>query len=159
MDEIGRGTATFDGLCLAQAILEYLLQHLKSHAFFATHYHELTDLEKTFSAQLKNVHMKIHENKDQIQFLYILSPGPAGQSYGIQVAELAGLPKEITDRAKLLLMKLEGAEPHNPKLLSPEATIAVHAANVKMSSNSKATNKEVKKEVVNPKEQTSFFDS
>jgi len=154
LDEIGRGTATFDGLCLAQAILEYLLQNLKAHAFFATHYHELTDLEKVFSRQLKNVHMQIHDNKGQIQFLYILSPGPAGQSYGIQVAELAGLPKAITERAKELLVKLETVETQamvqklnsSPSVDSPRVS-------------TKETVKLNKKENPETKVQTSFFDS
>lgn len=106
LDEVGRGTATFDGLCLAQSILEHILENIKSQVFFATHYHELTSVEKTF-AQVKNVHMKIHDRKGEIEFLHILSPGPAGQSYGVQVAELAGLPKSITERAKVLLINLE----------------------------------------------------
>lgn len=106
LDEVGRGTATFDGLCLAQSILEYLLNELKTQVLFATHYHELVNLEQRFS-NIKNVHMKIHENKGQIQFLYVLSSGPAGKSYGIQVAELAGLPKDIIKRAQHLLSGFE----------------------------------------------------
>jgi len=106
LDEVGRGTATYDGLCLAQSILEHILQNIKAQVFFATHYHELTVLDKTFN-QLKNVHMKIHEKDRQIEFLHILSEGPAGESYGVHVAELAGLPKSITERAKNLLTRLE----------------------------------------------------
>jgi len=106
LDEIGRGTSTFDGLCLAQSILEHLVVNVKSHVFFATHYHELTSLDQKFS-EIKNVHMKIHDHNGQIQFLHILSSGAAGQSYGIQVAELAGLPSTITERAKKLLIQIE----------------------------------------------------
>ncbi len=106
LDEIGRGTSTFDGLCLAQSILEHLMIGVRAHALFATHYHELTSLDQNFS-EIKNVHMKILEKNNQIQFLYILAKGPAGQSYGIQVAELAGLPRSITDRAKILLETIE----------------------------------------------------
>jgi DNA mismatch repair protein MutS len=106
LDEIGRGTSTFDGLCLAQSILEHLIANTKSHAFFATHYHELTSLDQKFS-EIKNVHMKIHESNGKIQFLHILSLGAAGQSYGIQVAELAGLPTSITERAKILLNRID----------------------------------------------------
>ena len=109
LDEIGRGTSTFDGLCLAQSILEHLLTNIKTHAFFATHYHEITTLDKTYK-ELKNVHMKIYEQNGQIQFLHILAEGAAGQSYGIQVAELAGLPVSITERAKFLLNKIEKSE-------------------------------------------------
>lgn len=106
LDEVGRGTATFDGLCLAQSILEHILNDVKAQVFFATHYHELTSMDQVFS-EVKNVHMKIHDNGGQIEFLHILNYGPAGQSYGVQVAELAGLPKSITERAKLLLHDLE----------------------------------------------------
>lgn len=106
LDEVGRGTATFDGLCLAQSILEHILVNVKSQVFFATHYHELTSMEQNFS-QVKNVHMKIHDHSGKIEFLHILNFGPAGQSYGVQVAELAGLPKSITERAKTLLGDLE----------------------------------------------------
>lgn len=106
LDEVGRGTATYDGLSLAQAILEYILSTIKSHVLFATHYHELTALEKT-NSQVKNVHMKIYENKGVIQFLHVLSSGPAGQSYGVKVAELAGLPQAITTRAQALLQAHE----------------------------------------------------
>lgn len=106
LDEVGRGTATFDGMCLAQSILEYVLSRIKAHVFFATHYHELVLMESKFR-QIKNVHMKILDHKGQIEFLYILSAGPAGKSYGIQVAELAGLPTEIIERAQGLLSQLE----------------------------------------------------
>jgi len=109
LDEVGRGTATYDGLCLAQSILEHILKNIKAHVLFATHYHELTSLDKMFN-QLKNVHMKIHEKNKTIEFLHILSEGPAGQSYGVHVAEIAGLPRSITDRAKLLLSQLEQSE-------------------------------------------------
>lgn len=110
LDEVGRGTATFDGLCLAQSILEYILNELKSHVFFATHYHELTSLEESF-AQVKNAHMRVldHHNGD-IEFLHVLTKGPAGRSYGVQVADLAGLPKSITQRAQSLLVRYEAGE-------------------------------------------------
>lgn len=107
LDEVGRGTATFDGMSLAQAILEYILVSLKSHVLFATHYHELTNLETSFS-QILNAHMQVlDKNNGQIEFLHVLKPGPAGKSYGVQVAELAGLPETITQRAYDILQKLE----------------------------------------------------
>lgn len=103
LDEVGRGTATFDGMCLAQAILEFILQKLKNHVLFATHYHELTALDQGFP-QIKNAHMKVLDKQNgEIEFLHILMPGAAGKSYGVQVAELAGVPKEITLRAESLL--------------------------------------------------------
>lgn len=110
LDEVGRGTATFDGMCLAQAILEYILQNLKNHVFFATHYHELTELDQQFK-QIKNAHMKVLDHKNgQIEFLHILLSGAAGKSYGVKVAQLAGIPVEITKRAEALLNKIEAVE-------------------------------------------------
>lgn len=107
LDEVGRGTATFDGMCLAQSILEFILKKIKAQVLFATHYHELTDLEKDFS-NLKNFHMQVNDHKDgHIEFLHRLQTGPAGQSYGVKVAELAGMPTEITGRAAKLLMGYE----------------------------------------------------
>ena len=107
LDEIGRGTSTFDGLSLAQAILEELLMHPRKHILFATHYHELTKLENKFS-KLKNGHMAIHEDKEDINFLYTLKSGPAEKSYGIQVALLAGVPKSVTLRATQILNSIGG---------------------------------------------------
>lgn len=110
LDEVGRGTATFDGMCLAQAILEHILKNLKNHVFFATHYHELTSLDQEFS-QIHNAHMKVIDHKDgHIEFLHILTEGAAGQSYGVKVAELAGIPIDVTTRAHELLTKLESAQ-------------------------------------------------
>ena len=110
LDEVGRGTATFDGMCLAQAILEFILGHLKNHVMFATHYHELTVLEAQHP-QIKNSHMKVIDHGNgQIEFLHVLNSGPAGKSYGVQVAELAGIPNEITKRAAELLHARESLE-------------------------------------------------
>lgn len=122
LDEVGRGTATFDGMALAQAILEYILNNLKNHVFFATHYHELTSLENTFP-QIINAHMKVLELKNgQIEFLHILTSGAAGASYGVKVAELAGLPPEITGRAQALLGLLEKAKTATTK---PQAQLSL----------------------------------
>lgn len=106
LDEVGRGTSTFDGLCLAQAILEYVLNNIKAHVLFATHYHELVVMDQRYK-QVKNVHMEINDKGDAIQFLYLLRSGAAGKSYGIQVAELAGLPTEIIKQATALLKGYE----------------------------------------------------
>jgi len=106
LDEIGRGTSTFDGMSLAQSILEYLLNYKGAMSFFATHYHELTSLEDKYR-QLKNAHMTVLERNGEIRFLHTLKMGPAQKSYGIQVARLAGLPVEITERAASLLKGLE----------------------------------------------------
>ena len=106
LDEIGRGTATYDGMSLAQAILEYLVQKRKSIIFFATHYHELTELAKTLPS-IRNAHLSVSEKEGQIDFLYTLVPGALAQSYGIHVARLAGFPLEVVKRAEGLLKKRE----------------------------------------------------
>lgn len=106
LDEVGRGTSTFDGMSLAQAILEYLLETARSMTLFATHYHELTALSARYP-QLINAHMAIHEKGGQISFLHSLVKGPANKSYGIQVARLAGLPSSVTKRAAQILKELE----------------------------------------------------
>ncbi|WP_415061462.1 DNA mismatch repair protein MutS [Bdellovibrio sp.] len=106
LDEVGRGTSTFDGMCLAQAILEHLLSDVKALTFFATHYHELTTLDQSF-AQITNAHMTVAERNGEIRFLHTLVKGPALKSYGVQVAELAGLPAAVTKRAKGLLREVE----------------------------------------------------
>lgn len=117
LDEIGRGTSTYDGLSLAQAILEHLISHRRPVVLFATHYHELTQLASHFPA-IHNAHMAIHERGGDITFLHTLTPGPANKSYGIQVARLAGLPPAVTTRAKSLLNKLESGLPRDGAQLS-----------------------------------------
>ena len=99
MDEIGRGTSTFDGLALAWAIARHLLEVNKSLTLFATHYFELTRLAQEFK-QLANVHLDAVEHKDHIVFLHSVEEGPANQSYGLQVAQLAGVPASVIRAAK-----------------------------------------------------------
>lgn len=106
LDEVGRGTSTYDGMSLAQAILEYLVETAKSLTFFATHYHEITNLAQSHS-QICNAHMGVLERGDDIHFLYTLKRGPASKSYGIQVARLAGLPESVVKRANTLLKEHE----------------------------------------------------
>ncbi len=106
LDEIGRGTATFDGLSIAWAVVEYLHEVNKCRALFATHYHELTALARRL-AQVTNVAMDVREWKDEIVFLHKVKAGAADRSYGIQVAKLAGLPKPVTKRAAEVLRLLE----------------------------------------------------
>jgi len=106
LDEIGRGTSTYDGLSLAQALLEHLVRHTKAYLFFATHYHELTAMAVDMRC-VRNMHMRIRETGAKIEFLHTLVEGAAGKSYGIHVAKLAGLPKAITERADHLLKGFE----------------------------------------------------
>ena len=105
-DEIGRGTATYDGMALAQAMIEYVATNIKAKTVFSTHYHELTFLEDEI-ANLKNIHVEVKENKDDITFLYKVKAGPMNKSYGINVATLADLPYAIIKRAKEVLQHLE----------------------------------------------------
>ncbi len=105
LDEVGRGTSTYDGMSLAWAIAENLYQR-KIFTLLATHYFELTELAKLYSG-IKNYHVSVKEWEDEIIFLYKVIPGAASQSYGIEVAKLAGIPQEVVDRAKEILYKLE----------------------------------------------------
>jgi DNA mismatch repair protein MutS len=106
LDEIGRGTSTFDGLSIAWSVAEFLHDKIKARTLFATHYHELTKLAAERSG-VCNFNVAVREWNDQIIFLRKIVPGGADKSYGIQVARLAGLPKEILDRAKDILSHLE----------------------------------------------------
>jgi DNA mismatch repair protein MutS len=106
MDEIGRGTSTFDGLSLAWATAEYLAQNIGALTLFATHYFELTTLPETFS-NVNNVHLDAVEHGDSIVFMHSVKEGPANQSYGLQVAALAGVPNAVIEQAKRRLLELE----------------------------------------------------
>ena len=108
-DELGRGTATFDGMSLAQAILEYINNKIGCKTLFSTHYHELTDLENTLD-KLKNKHVSAEEKDGKITFLHKVKDGSIDKSYGINVAKLANLPKEVTDRASEILKIYEQKE-------------------------------------------------
>lgn len=122
LDEIGRGTSTYDGMSLAQAILEHFVDQVKSYTFFATHYHELTRVAES-RHQVKNYHMSIKEFEGSLVFLRKLTPGPTSKSYGIEVARLSGLPSTITSRAQILLKDLvkKGEHIHSRQLdLSPQ---------------------------------------
>ncbi|MDD3382195.1 MAG: DNA mismatch repair protein MutS [Bacilli bacterium] len=105
-DEIGRGTATYDGMALAQAIIEFIHEKIKCKTLFSTHYHEITVLENDLE-NLKNVHVSVREEKGEIIFIHKVLKGPADKSYGINVAKIAKLPIEVTLRANDLLNKLE----------------------------------------------------
>ena len=105
-DEIGRGTATYDGMALAQSIIEYIHEKIKCKTFFSTHYHELTSLEDSL-ATLKNVHVSAKEENGKIIFLHKIKEGPTDKSYGINVASLAELPTGVIARAKKILKDLE----------------------------------------------------
>ena len=106
LDEIGRGTSTYDGVSLAWAIIEYIHDHIGCRTMFATHYHELADLERSLPSA-KNFNVTVKEWEDKIVFLHKIVPGAADKSYGIHVARLAGVPREVNERAKDILAELE----------------------------------------------------
>ena len=108
-DEIGRGTATYDGMALAQAMLEYIDEAIGAKTLFSTHYHELTDLAEEHQS-MRNVHVDVREEKNEIEFRYRVVEGKADKSYGINVAKLAHLPKVVLDRASQLLSNFESQD-------------------------------------------------
>ena len=108
-DEIGRGTATYDGMALAQAMLEYIDEAIGAKTLFSTHYHELTDLAEEHQS-MRNVHVDVREEKNEIEFRYRVVEGKADKSYGINVAKLAHLPKVVLDRASQLLSNFENQD-------------------------------------------------
>jgi DNA mismatch repair protein MutS len=111
LDEIGRGTSTFDGLSIAWAVAEYLheTEAVRAKTLFATHYHELTELALTLK-RIRNHHVAVKEWKDDIVFLRKIVAGPSDQSYGIHVAKLAGIPRDVVARAREILFNLEKQE-------------------------------------------------
>ncbi len=117
LDEIGRGTSTFDGISIAWSVVEYLhnTPNRKARTLFATHYHELTELSSTLSG-VRNYTVQVHEQDDTIVFLRRIVPGAADKSYGIHVARLAGLPAPVIERAKTILAGLEGQKPVQPQV-------------------------------------------
>lgn len=108
-DELGRGTATYDGMALAQAIIEYIQKNVKAKTLFSTHYHELTVLDETLKG-LKNIHVGAVEKNGEVVFLHKIMEGPADKSYGIHVAKIAGLPTVLLERAATILSALESQE-------------------------------------------------
>ncbi|MFD1412908.1 DNA mismatch repair protein MutS [Oceanobacillus jeddahense] len=121
LDEIGRGTSTYDGMALAQAIVEYIHDHIHAKTLFSTHYHELTALETSLK-HLKNIHVRAEEHEGNVVFLHQIKDGAADQSYGIHVAKLADLPDELISRASVIL---EGFENSNETETQKEAAPAL----------------------------------
>jgi DNA mismatch repair protein MutS len=118
MDEIGRGTSTYDGLALAWAVLEHLHTNVRALTLFATHYHELTALETSMTG-LRNLHVSVQESGGQVIFLRRVEPGAANKSYGIEVARLAALPLSVVERAKQILALHENSETRHTRELRP----------------------------------------
>jgi len=144
-DEIGRGTATYDGMALAQAIIEYIDKNVKAMTLFSTHYHELTELESQLPG-LRNVHVDASEENGDLVFLHKVLPGPADKSYGIHVAKLAGLPNDVLVRASKILSSLEETSVHTTTSESIKEPVA-------------APIKEAKPVVVEPAEEVEETDN
>jgi len=121
LDEIGRGTATYDGLALAWAVIEHIHQRIRARTLFATHYHELTELADQLDG-VRNLHVSVKEAGDQVIFLRKVEPGRADRSYGIEVARLAGLPVSVIERAREILALHEQSEHAVTEELSPRPT-------------------------------------
>ena len=119
LDEIGRGTSTYDGLALAWAVAEYIHDHIRAKTLFATHYHELTDLAGKLSG-VRNLHVSVKESGDQILFIRKVEPGTADRSYGIEVARLAALPLQVIERARVVLLHHERREHSVSEELAPD---------------------------------------
>jgi DNA mismatch repair protein MutS len=127
LDEIGRGTATYDGLALAWAVVEFIHSRIRARTLFATHYHELTELAETLDG-VRNLHVSVKEVGDQIIFLRRVEPGCADRSYGIEVARLAGLPMAAIERAREILALHEKSELQVSGELTPRASAPVQIA-------------------------------
>ena len=123
LDEIGRGTSTYDGLALAWAVVEYVEGKIRAKTLFATHYHELTELAEQLSG-VRNLHVAVKESNDQILFIRKVEPGAADRSYGIEVARLAGLPMQVIERARSVLLHHEVREHSVRETLTPDAADA-----------------------------------
>ena len=110
LDEIGRGTSTFDGMSIARAVVEHICQNIGCKTLFATHYHELTSMDRDVEG-VKNYNIAVKKRGEDITFLRRIVAGPADDSYGIEVAKLAGLPGSVTRRAHTVLRQLEASAP------------------------------------------------
>jgi DNA mismatch repair protein MutS len=118
LDEVGRGTSTYDGLAIAWAAIEYLHEHVRAKTLFATHYFELTELAGQLSG-VKNYHVSVKEAGGSVVFLRKVEPGAADRSYGIEVAKLAGLPNEVVVRAREVLAEHESSEHRLTERITP----------------------------------------
>jgi DNA mismatch repair protein MutS len=116
LDEVGRGTSTYDGLSMAWAVSEYLIRHIAAKTLFATHYHELTRLSTQYET-VENLSVSVQEKGEEIIFLHKIIPGAADKSYGIQVARLAGLPSSVVQRAKEILRVMEEEKQYTKNML------------------------------------------
>ena len=155
LDEIGRGTATFDGLSIAWASVEHLHEANRCRALFATHFHELTALSEKLP-RLSNVTMRVKEWEGEVIFLHEVGPGAADRSYGIQVARLAGLPEAVVARARAVLAQLEEGDRKNPAhtLVDDLPLFAVEARRAPRAGTGRASQLEAMLSGMNPDDMT-----
>ncbi|HLU22081.1 DNA mismatch repair protein MutS [Lederbergia graminis] len=144
-DEIGRGTSTYDGMALAQAIIEYIHDRIGAKTLFSTHYHELTSLESNLT-KLKNIHVSAIEQQGKLVFLHKVKDGPADKSYGIHVAELAELPKDLITRASAILSNLENSTTKEKAVVMEEPQLNEQLALFADAENNSKKNKSSSKE-------------
>ena len=143
LDEVGRGTATFDGLSIAWSVMEYISNHLNSKTLFSTHYHELTELEGILDG-VKNYRVQVKEYNNSIVFLRKIVRGGANKSFGIEVAALSGMPQEVLDRARQILHSLEESDiNNNSKLTLTTATKEQTPEEIEQTVRTKANNAEI----------------
>lgn len=159
-DEIGRGTATYDGMALAQAIIEFVHNHIHAKTLFSTHYHELTALDQELSG-LRNVHVGATEQNGELVFLHKVEPGAADKSYGVHVAKLAGMPDSLLKRANKILTSLEN---QTSTVSTTAASLAASdgdhsAATVQSASAPATTDSEPKKQAAAPADDVVVADS
>ena len=126
LDEVGRGTSTYDGMSIAGSIIEYISKHLHAKTLFSTHYHELTDMEGRVDG-VKNYRVMVKEWENEIVFLHKIARGSANRSFGIEVAKLSGLPSEIIDRAKQILVERESENKNASPIVKQEVKIDTNA--------------------------------
>ncbi|MCP5110132.1 MAG: DNA mismatch repair protein MutS, partial [bacterium] len=131
LDEIGRGTATYDGLALAWAVVEHIHQKTRAKTLFATHYHELTELAEQLDG-VRNLHVSVKEAGEQIIFLRKVEPGQADRSYGIEVARLAALPMSVIERAREILALHEKTEHEVTEELTPRPASKAPAMQIQL---------------------------
>ncbi len=134
LDEVGRGTSTYDGLSLAWAVTEHICSHIRCRTLFATHYHQLTELAELLPNVI-NLNVLVREWADEIVFLHRIVPGGTDKSYGIHVARLAGIPRAVIHRARELLQRLETAACGEPRRTAPDAIPAPHTSSKKKAAN------------------------
>ena len=128
IDEIGRGTSTYDGVAIAWAVAEHIASKIKARCIFATHYHELNVMANSFP-QIKNYRITVSENDGEIEFLRKIVPGGASKSYGIQVAKMAGIPSSVVERSKELMNRMQKDSSKNlsVKKKKPENALEIEA--------------------------------